>query len=212
MKTFLLLAICLALSGCDRHQENQREVIGKLDAIQAELSKATAPVRWATAKRNEINTAIYVWSREKLEQLKKSENLSPEIQAQITEYEKLKAELQQKEIGLRTIPTRTLRLAPGVDPALTPPANPEIEALSKKVAQAKAPVASIVDRWERKAAEFRQEFTIDQLVAEYAKGRFDLVVDSSYESRFSPTVLYRTGGEVTDITQGVLALFNEKTK
>src|SRR5690606_2498366 len=115
-----------------------------------------APVRWATAKKRDIDFAIFQRSRETLEKFKKSEALSPEIEAQIAEYEALKSELQKKESGngLRTIPTRTLRLAPGADPGPLPPVDPEIEALSKKVVEAKAPIAAIVDRRNRKAVEY----------------------------------------------------------
>lgn len=47
---------------------------------------------------------------------------------------------------------------------------------------------------------------VDQLVAEYAKDRFDLVVDKNDK------VLYRTAGEVPDITQGVLKHFRDRAK
>jgi hypothetical protein len=102
---------------------------------------------------------------------------------------------------------RPLRLA-AYDSAPAEPsmAEKEYEAMSKRVAEAKAPVAAIIDRRERQAAEYRQQYSIERLVAEYVKDRYDLVIDSREK------VLYQTAGEVTDITDGIIALFKEKTK
>jgi hypothetical protein len=50
------------------------------------------------------------------------------------------------------------------------------------------------------------------LIAEYVKDRFDLVVDSSDERYSRSAVLYRTTGEVLDITDAVIKLFKEKAK
>ena len=58
----------------------------------------------------------------------------------------------------------------------------------------------------------QQEFSTESLIAEYARGRFDLVVDSSDEHMSRSAVLYRTNSEVLDITDGVLKLFREKAK
>ena len=44
------------------------------------------------------------------------------------------------------------------------------------------------------------------------KDRFDLVVDSSDERFSHSAVLYRTSGEVLDITEGIIKLFKERTK
>jgi hypothetical protein len=44
------------------------------------------------------------------------------------------------------------------------------------------------------------------LTAEYAKDRYDVVVDSREK------VIYQNTGDAIDITEGILALFKEKTK
>ena len=44
------------------------------------------------------------------------------------------------------------------------------------------------------------------MIGEYVKDRYDLVVDSSEK------VLYRSAGEVPDITEGIIAFFKEKSK
>jgi hypothetical protein len=78
--------------------------------------------------------------------------------------------------------------------------------LAKKVAEAKEPVAAIVDRRNRQAAQIREKYSVDRLAAEYAKGRYDLVVDSNEK------VLYRSAGEVPDITEGIITFLIEKAK
>ena len=170
MKTYLMLATCLFLAGCGRQEQNQREVISKLNAITSELSKSVAPVRWATANKSEITTFIYKCSRDKVEQIKMSDALPPETEAKFSEY----------------------------------------EALSKRVTEAKTPIAAIVDRRERQAAQYREQFSIERLIAEYGKDRFDLVVDSSDERFSRSAVLYRKAGEGVDITEGIIALMKAK--
>jgi hypothetical protein len=209
---YMVLAACFVLTGCERG-ENNREVLSKLDAISSDLKKGVVPVRWATANKSQISTAIYVWSREKMEQDKKAEALPPETEAKISEYEALKMELIRMPMG-RHLPTRTLRFPPPVTvPQPSDSARPEAsaadkeyEALSNRVAEAKAPIAAIVDRRERQAADYYRQYSVEGLIAEYVKGHYDLIVDSQER------VLYRTPGEITDITEGVMALFKEKTK
>jgi len=193
----------LLAAGCGRQEANHREVTNKLDAIRSELNKGVAPVRWATANKSEITTFIYKYSRDKMEQIKKSEALPAETEAKILEYEALRMELLRMGVPL---PMRSLRLPPGSGQPEPTPANKEYEALSKRVAEAKAPIASIVDRRERQEAEFREQYSIERLIAGYAKDRFDLVVDSSDERSSRSPVLYQTAGEVTDITEGIIAL------
>jgi len=207
MKTYLLLATGLILAGCGRQEANHREVMSRLEAIKSELNKGVAPTRWATANKSEITTFIYKCSRDKGEQIKNSEALPAETEAKILEYETLRMELMRMGVPP---PRRPLWLPVGSGQADAPPANKEYEALSRKVAEAKAPIAAIVDRRERQAAEYREQYSIERLIAEYAKDRFDLVVDSS-DDRFSRSVvLYRTAGEVTDITEGIIALMKAK--
>ena len=140
-----------------------------------------------------------------MEQGKKAEALPPETEAKISEYEALRMELLRMRMPL-PLPMRALRQPSDSAPPEPSAADKEYEAMSKRVAEAKAPVAAIVDRRERQAAEYRQQYSIERLIAEYVKDRYDLVVDSR------ENVLYQTAGETTDITGGVLALFKEKTK
>jgi hypothetical protein len=197
----LILGACLGLPACNRQAESNHELLGKLDAISTQLSKGAAPVRWATANKSEITTAIYQWSRDKMEQAKKSEALPADTEARVSQYETLRMQLLQVRM-----PPRLLPIPYGAAPAEPSTADKEYEALSKKVAEAKAPVAAIIDRRERQAAEFRQQYSIERLVAEYVKDRYDLVIDSRDKA------LFQTAAETTDITDGVIALFKEKTR
>jgi len=93
----------------------------------------------------------------------------------------------------------------------TPASDSELDALSKRVADAKAPIADLADRRARKMEEYRNQFSTEKLIAEFAKGHFDLVVDSGQISSHS-VALYNKTGEVLDITDGILNLLKEKTK
>jgi hypothetical protein len=174
--------------------------MARLAAIEDELaSKRGVPVRWAFANKSEITTAVYVWSRDKMEALKKSEALAPEIEDKVLQYETLQSELRTMEMDAMRL--RYMPRAPGSPP---PAADSKYEALATKVAEAKAPVAAIVERRSRQAAQYREQYSLDRLVAEYVKGRYDLVVDTNEKP------LYRSAGEVPDITVGVIAFFKEK--
>jgi hypothetical protein len=182
-------------------------VLSTLEAIKSELAnKRGTPVRWATANKDEITTAIYQWTRAKMEQLKSSEAVPPETEAKIQEYEAQKLELMRMRIPMPMLPIRQLRMPPGFERSEAPATNLEYEAMAKRVAEAKAPIAAIVDRRERQAAQYREQYSVDRLVAEYVRDRYDLVVDTREK------VLYRTADEVPDITEGVLTFFKEKAK
>lgn len=198
----VILGACVSLTACNHQEEANREIVGKLDAISRHLSKGAVPVRWATANKSDITTVIYQWSRDKMEQAKKAEALPAETETRISEYETLRMQLLRMQMPM----PRPLRLPYDSAPAEPSTADKEYETMSKRVAEAKAPVAAIIDRRERQAAEYRQQYSIERLVAEYVKDRYDLVIDSRDK------VLYQTAGEVTDITDGVIALFKQKTK
>jgi len=183
MKTFPLLISCLLLIGCT-HQD--------------------AAPRWAVANKSQIDTAIYVWSRDKA-----SESLTPEEQEQIRQYEALQNELTRKQVESR-MRNMSLRTPDSPTPT-TPASDSELDALSKRVADAKAPIADLADRRARKMEEYRNQFSTEKLIAEFAKGHFDLVVDSGQISSHS-VALYNKTGEVLDITDGILNLLKEKTK
>ena len=208
MKTYTLLATCLILVGCSRQEQNHRDVLGKLTAIESELATSRGgTLRWAFANKRQIDSAISQWSRNKMEEIKKAERSSPEIEEKVRQYEELQSELMRKQMDatrLKLLPRR------GVLEAAAP--DKDYEALSNQVAQAKAPVADIIDRRNRQASQYRDQFSIDKLIAEYAKDRFDLIVDSSDEHLSRSAVLYRRTGEVLDLTDAIIKLFQEKPK
>ena len=180
-----------------------------METIKSELAgKRADPVRWAFANKRDIDSAVSQWSRDKMEEVKRAEALSPEVEAKVRQYETMQAELVRKRMdtmGFMLPPPRALG-------SEAPPADKDYVALSNRVAEAKAPIADILERRARQASQYRDQYSTDKLLAEYVKGRFDLVVDSS-EERFSRSaVLYRTAGDVLDITDGVIKLLKEKVK
>ena len=207
MKTYLLLVTCLMLVGC-AHRKSQQEVLGKLEAIKVELaSKQPEPARWAFADKREIESAISQWSSKKIEDAKKSEALPSEVEEKVRQYEAWQSELMRKRME-----SMRVSYPPGMGGYGSAITNSDYVALSNKVAEARAPIAAVLERRNHTAAQYRDQFAVEKLIAEYVKDRFDLVVDSS-DMNFSRTpVLYRKSGEALDITDGVIKLFNEKNK
>jgi hypothetical protein len=209
MKKCFLLA-CLILAGCGRSGSGDREVLSKLDAIKSELTaKRAEPVRWAFANKRDIDSAIFKWSHDQMEGIKKSEALPPEVEQKIQQYETLQAQFFAKEMELRGYGIqRPLRM--GIREV--PPPDEAYLALSNQVAAARAPIAAILERRNKQASQFRAQFSTENLIAEYAQGHFDLVVDSGDERMSRSAVLYRTNGAVLDLTDGIIKLFRNKTK
>jgi len=208
MKTYLLLAACLILVGCERHEQSNRELLGQLEAIKSQLAtKPADTMHWAFANKREIDSAVFQWSRDKMEEVKKSEALPPETEQKIVQYEALQMQLVHKEME-----GRGFKLAPRIGAVEVSAPDETYEALSNRVAAAKAPLVEILERRNRRASQFRGQFSAESLIAEYVKDRFDLVVDSSDERMSRSPVLFRTNGEVLDITDGIIKLFKEKTK
>ena len=92
------------------------------------------------------------------------------------------------------------------------PAVTNLDELSKQVEAARAPIADIIERRNHQSAQYQEAFKVDQLVIEYAKDRFDLVVDSSDAQYSRSPVLYRKADEVVDITDGVIKLLKQKAQ
>jgi hypothetical protein len=88
----------------------------------------------------------------------------------------------------------------------------DVQALREKIAAAKAPVASFIDRRDHQEALFREQFKIGPLIAEYVKGRYDLVVDSSGKQLSEDAALYHVDTEVPDLTEGILGYLKEKSQ
>lgn len=209
MKTTLLLAACLILIGCGRQEESDREVLGKLDAIKTELAvKQPEPFRWAFANKRVIESAISEWSMRQAEEAKRTEGLPADIEEKVRAYEAMQSELNRRRFESMRV-GGVMRPMP-YDSQIT---NSDYIALSNKVVEARAPIADVLERRSQTTTKLRDRYAVEKLVAEYAKDRFDLVVDSS-DMSFSlrNTVLYRKSGEALDITEGVIQLLNEKTK
>jgi len=209
MKLSLLLTACLLLAGCCHETDRSVEVLSKLDALKSELGKQPTPtpvatVRWATVDRFKVMTPIYQFTRDKAAELNKAEALPPEIEAQFKAYEALKAE--QLRLIIRALPQRPLRATSGSDDIEPSPVNTASDELTKRIAEAKAPIAEIVDRRERVANQLREQYSIEHLIENYAKGRYDVVLESHNKA------LYQVAADVPDITENVIALFKEKTK
>ena len=208
MKTTLILAACLMLVGCGRQEESHHEVLGKLDAIKSELAaKQAEPVRWAFANKREIESAISKLSMKQAEEAKRAESLPADIEEKVKAYEAMQAELHRKRF-------EAMRVGNAIRPFPydSPNTNGDYVALSNKLAEARSPIAEVLDRRSRASAKVRDQFAVEKLVAEYSKDRFDLVVDSSEMGFSRNSVLYRKSGEALDITEGVIQLLNEKTK
>ncbi len=216
MKTQILLVACLLLIGCRRHEENHREVLGKLDALESALTnRPVAAVRWAYANKREIDGVVTKWRNEQVEAFKKTETLSPNLEEKMRIYEALEGELGRKRIDRIRYRMPSMPFPP---PGYASPVSTnssaedrEFEALSKKVAEARVPVAAILDRRNEQSAQYGNQHSTEKLIAEYAKDRFDVIIDSS-DDRFSRSVIYHTNGEVIDITDGIIRLFKEQTK
>ena len=140
-----------------------------------------------------------------MEEAKKAEKLSPEVEEQIRQYEELASELNQKK--MEAMRSRFSAHPPG---SAAPATDKDYEALTQKVAEAKAPIADIIDRRSKQASQYQSQYTTEKMIAEYVKNRFDLVVDSS--SPGGSAVLYRKSDEVLDITDGVIKLFKDEVK
>ncbi len=225
--TLLLLAGSLG-SACAA--DGTLDVNARLKALEEKVARLAGqtPPRWATVDRDRLRTAIYALGREKLEAHKHSEKLTPEQAAQIEKYEELNLQLLRLPPRHLSLPARTASLPP-VPPAnltagqaaqlaaaVPPPtkarteADPEREELARRVAEAKAPVAAFIDRRAQISLHYNASDLLERLVADYVKGRFDLVVNA--DSRYSSdrTILYRASVNAPDITDEMLLFLRER--
>lgn len=214
MKIPILLAICVILVGCERQEPQDREILSNLEALKRELAtnQATAP-RWAVVRKNDIQFAIDRWNQDRIEAAKAAETLSTEQAEKVSEYESLNAQLMRIRMPRPYGNPMHMNPATGFpQTAADTNQDAQYQALSIRVQEARVPIASILDRRDREAEQIRRQYTPDKLVAEYAKDRFDLVIDSSWISSMNSPILYQKNPEVVDITDGVLKLFQEKSK
>lgn len=189
MKQLLLLATCLVVFGTN---------------FKAKANEGREQLRWAVANKHEIEMAVFKWMQSKAQEATKAES-SPEIEEQIRKYQSLEVEFTMNFQRLRPIPIRS----PIGKPPKPEPKDPEYEAMAKRVADAKAPIAAILEKRNKVINKFREQYSVENLVSEYSTGRFDLVVDSGYGGA-RPLVLYHTNGEVLDITIAVIDSFEKK--
>lgn len=129
----------------------------------------------------------------------------------VRHYETLNSELMRIQVD-----SMRMNIAQRAgNPNSTTPTSTEYLTLSNKVNEARAPIADILARRNQVAAESYRKFSVEQLIADYAKDRFDLVIDSSdmiHASPFRAPIVYQKSGEVLDITDAVIKSVSEKIK
>ena len=203
--------------GCGRPEPGTRQAAGDLPAVTSEVATNRTPgTHWAVVRKSVIESAISEWCRTKINEGISAETLSPEEVEKLRQFESLNNLLGRMQMRMRGMS--------GVDPATGLPersdgeinqaSEKERQALEARVEQARVQIASVLERRAKEEEKIRNQFTPEKLVAEYAGNRFDLVIDSS-DSYYGPNrgpILYQSGGEVLDITDGVLKLFNLKIK
>lgn len=213
MKSTLLLVTGLLLTSCSHPAPKCREVLSQSPAITtvAPSHRPTA-ARWATARKDRIESAISAWCDRKISEALQAEALTAEQTQQLAQYEALSNEFAklQSQVGGMIDPATGLPVWSG--PQTNRPSQQEFQAVSTRVDQARIPIAAILDRREQRAELLRHQYTPEQLVAEYVGDRFDLVVDPKGEYSNDSSILFQAGGEAIDITSGVIKLFQQKTK
>jgi hypothetical protein len=220
MKTYLLLAMCLVCAGCGREASNNREMRAQLDgmrtelaAIQALIQSATnhTSIRWATANKQEINMAVMQWGGNKAREKREAwmNTLTPDVQEKIRKYDSLQSSFMQMRMAINN-PRRYGFYPPPSGLAVTPPTDSDFVAMSNRVEEAKKPIADVLEQRDQMQVVYNaDDDTVDQLIAEYVKGRYDLVTDSSFPNG---SVLFSSYEDVPDITEGVIKYFKEKSR
>ncbi len=229
MKSLPLFLLATSLMSAAAAEGNS-DINARLKALEDQVARLAgqAPPRWATVDRDRLRTAIYALGREKLEAHKQTEKLTPEQAAEIEKYEQLNQQLLRLPLRQFSLPVRSAVLpplppanltggqAPRLAAAVPPPtkaaneADAEREELALRVAEAKAPVAAIIDRRSQISMRYNTSDFLEKLVADYVKGRFDLVVN--VDSRYSGdrTILYRASVNAPDITDELMLLLRER--
>ncbi len=137
-------------------------------------------MRWACANRSEISTVIYQWTAAKTAESRAAENLSPEVKAKVDAYEVLENQLNRMRFSHSELTgPRTPAARPGQAPEEPTAVQKEYNELYKKVAEAKQPVAYIIDQRQRESTRLSQEYSVENVVAGYAKGKYDVVAEST---------------------------------
>jgi hypothetical protein len=209
---FISIIICTVIfAGCTPSQApvSLDPLKADLTRIRELLEKRDATMRWAIMDRSQLQMATAEWARKRNEEETAKENLTPEVKQQIDKYNQLSADLSRfgSEVTRRRM--ESMRTGPpGMPPFMGDPrSDPEYLKLSEAVAEARRPIAEIIDRRARR--QYELQYPIKELIEEYSKDRFDLVVD---RMSVDHSVLYRRTPEIPDITQGVIDLFRSKEK
>ncbi len=200
--------------GCGKQTEANRETLSKLDGLKAQLdqvkgeliARQNQPVRWATANKREIESAIYEWIRVKTEAAKQQEILTPKQRDDLHQLEVLQAKQSRSYQWPQMVGPRA-----GFQPPVNPQPDQDDESLSEQLERARVPVTDILEHRSQIETQYHNQYKPEDLIAEYVKDRFDIVVDSSQASFSESGVLYSHSGESLDITAGVLKLFKDKT-
>lgn len=200
MKTTPLLITCVILVGCG-HQVREKPA--------SEANRQNS-LRFASASKRDIQYAIDRWSQPKIAESTTAENLSPEQAEKLKQYEALNNEMAGMQAPRPWgVPFNRAHGYPDPSGGDTN-REKQYQALMARIEQARVPIASVLERRDLQAERIRHQYTPEKLVAEYVGDRFDVVIDS--RDSFNSPVLYQRSGEVLDITEGVLKLFEQKAK
>lgn len=226
----LPLFLLAALLGSARAADGNLDINARLKALEDKVARLAGqtPPRWATADHDRLRSAIYALGREKLEAHKQTEKLTPEQAAQVERYEQLNRQLLHLPPRQFSLPVRAASLPPlppanltgGQTPqlvaAVPPPpgkaaneADREREELARRVAEAKAPIAAIIERRNQISTRYNTSGFLENLVADFVKGRFDLVVNAGAHAP-ERTILYRASVNAPDLTDELLQFLRER--
>lgn len=206
MKQIFFGLFCLSLCGCGFTEKQRPESDGRLDAlskkldvIQAAVQSRGVPVRWAYLNRARFTALTADWNRRKLEEAEQNENFAPEVREKLAEFDRLNEQLRKMQQN--AVQTRTSGSAPV--PPLT--SNPEFLELRSKVVELSNQLADVLKHRAQLQAHLR--YPLEALVAEYARGRYDLVLDNS---QGAPYIVLHENVEVPDITEAIIRLLKQK--
>lgn len=209
MKKYVLLAVAgVALVGCDHHDQDINGLVVKVGALEKEMAAIRSaqtnqvPLRVAVVDKSKVTHFLYQLQRDKAAEIKKADALALDVEAKISHYQSLQSQLSRMQTA------RSMRNMPRPMGYETVPTDEEYNAMVQKVAEAKAPIADIADRRSSLSEEFMAKFSVDDLIEEYAKGRYDVVIDSYSRDK----LLYNKAGEMSDISDAVVAMVKERAK
>lgn len=220
-----ILALCLC--ACEKSGPTNVEIAGslkaldeKLDAISKRIesveAEAGATPKWAVADGNRIRSEISMWNSKKTSEQRVEFVVPPELADAYAIYTGLSRQLGRKRDALMREKRQELEKVLGGDSRRhggypmfdghdLETDDPEYHKLVDEVEAARIPVESILNR--KSPPSYESKYTKENLIREYAKGKFEIVVDVSFENRDQ---VYSADSERLDITQAVIDLFESK--